>query len=891
MHFSPSSGEQGDLAGRNGTALAGNVNRLVRYCRVYCRWAAVFLLTASVAPAQNNDPFVGIWVSDQGYQIMELLFRSDGVYQIDTRSTDPTSDFESTDLGRYQVTGQSLTLTSYGYFSVPGPEVYDFEITGNSLSLTSAESTVPEVFQFKPGSREDVLAREKANPALVRRWTRHLLFVGDEEFTFRPGGYYVLKTTRDDPRFPIEFERGRYQQAGNRITIEPYSGDPSHYEFDVFGSTLTLIETNDWSGQFTSYEEVPGSYEEVTAKAAEAQAFLSVSDWQAGVWRMQVKDNTIDLLLRPDGIYSATNTTPVLRRVLRGRYTLANEQIQLVPFVGQELYTLDEANFGIARQTYTLDYYDGELQLIDLSIHYKQSVTLAHQAEGSHGTVMQIAREAQAQRQQKGWHIGAWEAMSPAPWMEFTFRPDYHYIAKSGARGVPGEVERGRYVLAPGKITLAPHPGTGPARGFELDLYNGDLFLIGDSQQLVIVRKLAGSETGVIDKTVDPVSLKAERGSILGRWTANRPMEFVELVFRQDGQFRLKRCTNEVTSYDYGLYTVDIASRTLVYDSRVTPVQTRQLDFYGDTLTIHGGLSNTPPDTYTVNLGTVDAAIADSLTADAQETQVDVQWLARVPIAPRDPNAVQPPLPGIPTDPRPGQIIQAPAVFTTYQYYRRLIPHFLTYADGSLFGVIDTQQWHFFPTGRVLVRFTTYRAGWPAGMVIEDVTEIWGAYGIDPKPTQTDILHCYADNVLNLKTDMGEEVHMTLENGRRNLFWGKNGYALGVWATAHVPSPCQLPGMPDASLINTGLSLSTDISPDPIGQTGLLAIGIAAIAPGSITINGNTDAPRTLVLESATTLAPVIWRPLRSNNVPAGPFSFTISADTNPAAFFRVRTQ
>jgi hypothetical protein len=176
-------------------------------------------------------------------------------------------------------------------------------------------------------------------------------------------------------------------------------------------------------------------------------------------------------------------------------------------------------------------------------------------------------------------------------------------------------------------------------------------------------------------------------------------------------------------------------------------------------------------------------------------------------------------------------------------------------------------------------------------MVIEDVTEIWGAYEIEPKPTQTDVLHCYADNVLSLRTDLGEEVHMTLENGRRNLFWGKNGYALGLWATEYVPIPCQLPGISDASLMNTGVSLSTDISPDVIGQAGLLAVGIAAVAPGSITVTGNTEAPRSLVLEGATSLAPVIWRPLQSNNVPAGPFSFTVAGATNAAAFFRVRSQ
>ena len=192
----------------------------------------------------------------------------------------------------------------------------------------------------------------------------------------------------------------------------------------------------------------------------------------------------IDLLLRPDGVYSATNTTAVLHRILRGRYTLADLQIHLVPFVGQEWFTLDDDNFGIAEQTYTVDYYDGELQLIDPKA-LTQSVTLARQYPGSQATVLETARQAQAERARDGWYLGIWEVPAPGDWMEFTFRPDNRYIAKSGAKGAPSQVERGSYVVAPGKITLAPYPANGEARGFEFDLYAGDLFLIGNSQRLV----------------------------------------------------------------------------------------------------------------------------------------------------------------------------------------------------------------------------------------------------------------------------------------------------------------------------------------------------------------------------------------------------------------------
>jgi len=117
----------------------------------------------------------------------------------------------------------------------------------------------------------------------------------------------------------------------------------------------------------------------------------------------------------------------------------------------------------------------------------------------------------------------------------------------------------------------------------------------------VIVRKIVGSETGVIAKTRDPAALKGERGSILGLWTANRPGECAELVFRPDGQYQWKSCklvlTNNIVYDDYGLYAVDMPPARRV-GFRFIDVQTRQLDFYGDTLTSTVADRYTP-DTYT----------------------------------------------------------------------------------------------------------------------------------------------------------------------------------------------------------------------------------------------------------------------------------------------------
>ena len=160
---------------------------------------------------------------------------------------------------------------------------------------------------------------------------------------------------------------------------------------------------------------------------------------------------------------------------------------------------------------------------------------------------------------------------------------------------------------------------------------------------------------------------------------------------------------------------------------------------------------------------------------------MDAQWLARVPIGPADPTAE--PIPDLNRDPNPQQVFAAPTVFSQYQFYRQLIPLLLAAFQGGqmvTLAVIDTQEWHFLSSGRVLLRFRIWSSdGFDA---TEKVWDEWGAYQIEPKPNPTDILHHYADNGLTVKLDAGDLLKMTLENGRRNLFRGKDRYPLGTWA-------------------------------------------------------------------------------------------------------------
>lgn len=857
-------------------------------------WLALSLFcltTALFNPARGDDRLIGIWIVNEGSQVTELLFRSDGRYQLDTKSTEPDFDFSSTDRGYYELGGDLLTLTPYDFLGNPNHITYRIQIDGNALTLTRTDIEITTIYQYRIGSREEVLSRQKAPRVLIGEWTRTITFAGKSQYTFRPGGYYILKNSSEGDQFPPEFIRGRYQVDESILRIQPYSGLEASYEIDFFGNTLTLIENQEFLGRSTSFENIPNSEAAVRAKSAEAEAFLSRENWQVGAWEIREEFRNIDLTIRPDGHYIAVQNDESFKGIVRGRYNLEARRINLMPFPGQGIYSQNNGEFGKVERTRELDYYDGQLQFIDLGA-ISQSVTLGRKAPGSDEGIVEKVRLAKAEQAKPGWQVGVWQVQDPEGWMEFTFRPDNRYIAKSGFTGAATAVERGRYRLRDGKITLAPYSGNGTHRGFETDFYDGDLFLVGDVRRMVIARKVTGSEAEVIEKTTNPVALKGERGSLLGLWTANLPGYSGELVFRPDGQFRLNTC-NGTLAQNYGLYSVDMAARTLVWDSRFTPVQTLSLDFYGNTLTMFGGLGS--PSTYTVNLGTVDTAIAASLAADAAESQVDAQWLLRIPMAPKDPNSAQVPAPGLPADPFPGRTFNGANAFENYQLYRRLIAGFVYFNEiGSIksVAVVNTREWHFFPNGRVLVRFKNYHPGPFYPNTIEDVTAYWGAYRIDPKPAEQDIFHLYADNSLHIEMDSGEQAEMTLEDGRRHLFWGKDYQILSEWAAEQKAIVCQPVPNGDASLLNTGIALSTTISPDPTEDAPQSVITIARPHGGNITVSGTNALAGTLVIEGAASLgSPTVWQTLQTNSAPAGAFSFILPHSTNGVAYFRVRRQ
>jgi hypothetical protein len=90
--------------------------------------------------------------------------------------------------------------------------------------------------------------------------------------------------------------------------------------------------------------------------------------------------------------------------------------------------------------------------------------------------------------------------------------------------------------------------------------------------------------------------------------------------------------------------------------------------------------------------------------------------------------------------------------------------------------------------------------------------------------------------------------------------------------------------------MNTGVSLSTSISPDEVGDRQPVLIGLAVSPAGECILRGTTDVAGSVVIDGATSLAsPMSWRPLQTNDVQAGLFALPVPWHTNPSGFFRVR--
>src|ERR1051325_6447091 len=134
-----------DMVTENQTALNLTVQSLKQRWQSRI-WIGLILMIASVALGQADDRLIGIWVLDEGFQTREYLFRSDGRYELDTKSSDPALGFSFIDEGRYEVNGQTLAFKPYDYLGEPALERYEFQIAADALTLARPEFSILDVY-------------------------------------------------------------------------------------------------------------------------------------------------------------------------------------------------------------------------------------------------------------------------------------------------------------------------------------------------------------------------------------------------------------------------------------------------------------------------------------------------------------------------------------------------------------------------------------------------------------------------------------------------------------------------------------------------------------------------------------------------------------------------
>jgi hypothetical protein len=110
---------------------------------------------------------------------------------------------------------------------------------------------------------------------------------------------------------------------------------------------------------------------------------------------------------------------------------------------------------------------------------------------------------------------------------------------------------------------------------------------------------------------------------------------------------------------------------------------------------------------------------------------------------------------------------------------------------------------------------------------------------------------------------------------------------LSEWAAEQKPIPCPGANNPDASLMNTGVSLATSIAPDVISDPSQIAIKRSGVVSGNFTLSGIAESAATVVIEQTSILTPpLIWRALQTNSVASGPFQLQVPQNHEHSGVF-----
>lgn len=265
--------------------------------------------------------------------------------------------------------------------------------------------------------------------------------------------------------------------------------------------------------------------------------------------------------------------------------------------------------------------------------------------------------------------------------------------------------------------------------------------------------------------------LAQESAQLVGTWVFRDELRTVEVGFLPDGRYGATIKIGDTTLPERGRYEFKGTKLTLAPQGSA-PI-TYNVSLVGKRLTLSGG--NYPsPMTYVKVPGSEVKILGEASRADAQKSDEDATWRARIKVAPLNRQAVQIPVGEVPADPNRGHIFRDAMVFSGEALYLRLTPYQLRFANGATHQVFNSWKWYFFPTGRVFVRTEQFRPGqsYNPSQPRGEIKTYWGAYRINVGA---------AVDQLFVETDQGEKISVELRDGRRNLYWGNDHYGHVEW--------------------------------------------------------------------------------------------------------------
>lgn len=262
---------------------------------------------------------------------------------------------------------------------------------------------------------------------------------------------------------------------------------------------------------------------------------------------------------------------------------------------------------------------------------------------------------------------------------------------------------------------------------------------------------------------------------LVGRWVHEDTFTVTTLRFLPDGRYSSEIRVGDAPVQLQGRYKLD-GKKIVLSPKGDAPVQ-YQIALEGNRLTLSGG-DLPEPKRFEKEPGSEKALLEEAGKGDANKAKEDAKWRSRIQVGPIP---EKPPitLAGVPPDPNRKRILKGAQVFQRPQLYLRLVPMTLISPEGRQSTVFNSVKWHFSPSGRVFIRYETFRPGqrYDTDKPVGEIRTFWAAYRVVPGKDEDKV---------TVQTDQGETHTLTLEDGRRNLVWDDQIYGQVDWENEQV---------------------------------------------------------------------------------------------------------